>query len=302
MLVRPCSAVRMRWESSRTNPAPYPCLEAREAYTKQRKHWKFTSDLVDQWDMHGIYINSLGCCTMTDNLTRRRESPFAPSDSFQRNTTSVNLIAPFVIYLYRSESERERDIRHHEVVLGIASSFNWGNDLFFPYYSLVELFFGEDEFNVTYAHVEKAKTHVLGNHTTRVVWPLHMIQFCMESAGSKAQYPRLCARSRSPRGLALRRIQNSRERASVCGYHRTMESEAAFNGPDFDVELLGTALRPTPVDSSQRMVYRRYQTTHQAEHPVLKHVDVFHLFPEHFLYLSYNRLFFYVLALFTVCY
>ena len=62
--------------------------------------------------------------------------------------------------IYRSKGEREKAIYHCEVALGIASSFNWHNRLFWIHHSIVELYLGENDFKNTNAHVEQAKSHV----------------------------------------------------------------------------------------------------------------------------------------------
>jgi len=65
--------------------------------------------------------------------------------------------------IYRSKGEREKAIYHFEAVLGIASSFDWHDHLFWVHYSLANLFFDEDGFDDTHAHVERAKLHAVDN-------------------------------------------------------------------------------------------------------------------------------------------
>ena len=58
----------------------------------------------------------------------------------------------------RSKGETEKAIKQFEMAIGIASSFNWHNPLFWNNYSLAELFFGEKRFDEAHAHVERAKS------------------------------------------------------------------------------------------------------------------------------------------------
>jgi tetratricopeptide (TPR) repeat protein len=63
--------------------------------------------------------------------------------------------------IYRCKGQREKALHHYEVVLGIASSFNWHTRLFWTYSSLAELSLAEDEFDGAYARLEQAKSHAL---------------------------------------------------------------------------------------------------------------------------------------------
>jgi len=65
--------------------------------------------------------------------------------------------------IYHSKGEREKAISHFEVALGIASSFNWHDHLFWIHCSLAELFLDEDRFNDAHAHVEQAKSHAVND-------------------------------------------------------------------------------------------------------------------------------------------
>ena len=63
----------------------------------------------------------------------------------------------------RSRGETEKAINHYETALRIASSFNWGDHLFWINCSLAELFFGEKKFDDAHAHVERAKSHAINS-------------------------------------------------------------------------------------------------------------------------------------------
>ena len=59
----------------------------------------------------------------------------------------------------RSSGETAKAIGHLETALGIATRFNWDLQQFWIHYSLVQLFFEENKFDDSLAHVERAKSH-----------------------------------------------------------------------------------------------------------------------------------------------
>ena len=66
--------------------------------------------------------------------------------------------------LYHSKGETEKAINHFEVARGIASSFDWHDQLFFVHYDLAKLSLDESRFDDAQAHVERARSHA-SNHT-----------------------------------------------------------------------------------------------------------------------------------------
>ena len=62
--------------------------------------------------------------------------------------------------IYSSKGEGGKAIHHYEVALGIASSFNWPDQLFFIHGRLARLSLNEGEFDDARAHIEQAKLHV----------------------------------------------------------------------------------------------------------------------------------------------
>jgi len=65
--------------------------------------------------------------------------------------------------IYRDKGKTEKAIHHFGVALGIASSLNWHDNLFWIHYGLAELFLGEGRFDDAHAHVEHAKSHAADN-------------------------------------------------------------------------------------------------------------------------------------------
>ena len=66
-------------------------------------------------------------------------------------------------YIYHSKGEREKAIHHFEAALGIASSFSWHSLLFWVHYALANLFFDEVRLHDAHTHVERARSHTVGN-------------------------------------------------------------------------------------------------------------------------------------------
>jgi len=66
-------------------------------------------------------------------------------------------------HIYHSKGEREKEIRHLEIALGIASTFKWAEQLLWINHSLARLFSGQDKFDDANAYITQAKTHTAGN-------------------------------------------------------------------------------------------------------------------------------------------
>ena len=65
--------------------------------------------------------------------------------------------------IFHSKGKVEGAISHFEAALGIASSSGWRDQLFWNNYSLAEMFFDEERFDDAHIHVERAKSHAVGD-------------------------------------------------------------------------------------------------------------------------------------------
>jgi tetratricopeptide (TPR) repeat protein len=63
--------------------------------------------------------------------------------------------------IFQSKGEKKKAIHHFETAIGIASPFNWHDDLFWNHFGLAKLFREEDEFDDANAHTEQAKSHAI---------------------------------------------------------------------------------------------------------------------------------------------
>ena len=107
--------------------------------------------------------------------------------------------------VYRDKGETEKAIHHFEIAFGIASPFNWHDQLFGVLYSLAKLFRNEGRFDNAQAHIERAKSMPSITNTTLAVRWRCRLGFGTSRIGSKRRGLRLCAPPTFTRGLGLRR-------------------------------------------------------------------------------------------------
>ena len=65
--------------------------------------------------------------------------------------------------IYQSKGETEKAIHHYEAAIGIASSFDWYDNLFWAHYRLAGLFRDEGRLDDAQAHVEHTRSYTADN-------------------------------------------------------------------------------------------------------------------------------------------
>ena len=65
--------------------------------------------------------------------------------------------------IYRTKGETKKAIHHFEAALGIASPFDWPDELFWTHYYLAALFRDQRRFDDANAHIERAKSHAVNS-------------------------------------------------------------------------------------------------------------------------------------------
>jgi tetratricopeptide (TPR) repeat protein len=65
--------------------------------------------------------------------------------------------------IFVSKGEKMKAIDHFETAIGIASSFNWHDLLFWTHYNLASMFLKEREFDDANVHAEQAKPHAVND-------------------------------------------------------------------------------------------------------------------------------------------
>ena len=100
-------------------------------------------------------MTSVRCCGRS-RISRDRSSP-----GQRRGVQRLS-----IGNIYRSKGEREKALHHCQVALGIASPFNWQDQLFWVHESLAWLFLDEGAFDDATAHVEQARSYVVEDRYT----------------------------------------------------------------------------------------------------------------------------------------
>ena len=59
--------------------------------------------------------------------------------------------------IHQSKGDKEKAVHHFAAALGIASPFNWRDELFWNHYNLAKLFRDEDQFEEANAHIKEAR-------------------------------------------------------------------------------------------------------------------------------------------------
>ena len=65
--------------------------------------------------------------------------------------------------IYLAKGERGKAIHHFEEAIGIASPFDWHQQLFWVHYALTELYLGEQNPDDAQSHVQKARSNAVGD-------------------------------------------------------------------------------------------------------------------------------------------
>jgi len=114
----------------------------------------------------GLVLSSLAWLLLEDGQTDAAEDAAYRAISLsqdQGDQFSVCGCHRVLGNIYHSKGEDEKAISHLETAIGIASSFNWQEQLFWTHYSMAELLFILRRFDDAYAHIKHAKSHMANN-------------------------------------------------------------------------------------------------------------------------------------------
>jgi tetratricopeptide (TPR) repeat protein len=145
--------------------------------------------------------------------------------------------------IYRSKGEKKKAIYHLETAIGIASLFNWHDELFWNHYGLVILFLDEGEFDHANTHTEQAKSHAVNDgyklgRATELQADVWHRQLRFEEARSEALH-----------ALEIYEKLGAVRDAGFCkDFLRIVEQATKDQSTSFQGELLETKLYPTSVD------------------------------------------------------
>ena len=136
--------------------------------------------------------------------------------------------------IYRSKGDIGKAILHFKVALGIASSFNWHDRLFWVHYSLAELFLDQGGSDDTQAHLERAQSHAADNtYNLGLVMELQATVWYKQGRLEEARTEALCAADNYDKLGATDKMEDCRELL------RKIETGAVASGQsNSDCELL----------------------------------------------------------------
>ena len=96
--------------------------------------------------------------------------------------------------IYHSKGKTEEAIDYFKRAHGIASPFNWHDELFWIHYSLAELFSEENKFDDTETHIKHAKSHAVNDgYSLGRAMELQARTWCKQSRLEEARSEALCA-------------------------------------------------------------------------------------------------------------
>ena len=170
--------------------------------------------------------------------------------SSEDERSSVCSCSRLLGYICRSKGETEKAIQHFETSIGIASSFNWHDQLFPNNYSLAELFFGEKKFDDAHIHIERAKSHAI-NDPYRLGRAMELqARFWYEERKFEEATSEALRAADVYEGIgAMKRVEYCR--TLLRKIEEEMKTVVAFGQSDSNGELLETMLLPTPFNPSK---------------------------------------------------
>jgi len=149
--------------------------------------------------------------------------------------------------VYQSKGEIEKAIHHFEAVLGIASSFDWHDELFWTHYSLARLFCYEARFDDANAHLECAKSYT-GNSAYNMgrVMELQADVWYDQDRLEEARSEALRATDVYEKLGAVRDVEDCRKLLQRIG--EQMNNPVVTGQSGFTYELLQTMRFPARID------------------------------------------------------
>jgi len=110
-----------------------------------------------------VYLASL--LESTNNFDAAEEAASQAMDLFSEigNPFRICQSHRLLGYIYHSKDETEKAVHHYEAALGIASPFNWPDQLFWIHHDLVRLLLHKGRFDDAQARIERAKSHTVKN-------------------------------------------------------------------------------------------------------------------------------------------
>ena len=161
--------------------------------------------------------------------------------------------------IYHRKGEGEKAICHYKVALGIASSFEWHNSMFWIHHSMAQLFYDKHNLDEAQDRIAEAKEHAADN------------KYCLGRAmqmEARIWYGRRRFEDAIPEAVRAIEIFEKlgavgdldKSRALLRDIEQAVESQATSSGSDFNGELFETVPRPTSVNVNSPFLARHHST------------------------------------------
>jgi tetratricopeptide (TPR) repeat protein len=148
---------------------------------------------------------------------------------------------------YHSKGEREKAIHHFETAIGIATSFNWLDELFWSHFELADLFHDEGKFNDANAHIKRAKSYAINDaFNTGYAMEKQAQVWYRQGRLDDARSEALCALGVYEKLGVAEDARNCREFLRLV--EQAMEARSTCAVSDSSGEHLETIMCSTPVD------------------------------------------------------
>jgi tetratricopeptide (TPR) repeat protein len=148
---------------------------------------------------------------------------------------------------YHSKGEREKAIHHFETAIGIATPFDWRDELFWIHHRLAELFCYEGRFDDANAHIGQAKSYAINDaYNTGCTMKMQASVWYRQGRLDDARSEVLCALGVYEQ-LGAADVGRCRQILWIIG--QAMETRSTCTDSDSSGEHLETIICPTPVDS-----------------------------------------------------
>jgi len=151
--------------------------------------------------------------------------------------------------IYRSKGETEKASQHFEAALGIASSFDWHDELFWIHQHLAGLFFDQGRFDGAYTHIERAKSHAVNAYYLARTMKLQATFWCDQRRFEEAKSEALRAVEAFEELGAIHHVEDCRK--LLQRIDEETNSLVASGELDDGGEFLETALPVVCIDSSR---------------------------------------------------
>lgn len=150
--------------------------------------------------------------------------------------------------IHSSKGETEKAANHFKTAIGIASTNNWPDQLFWSNLSLAGLSFGENRVDEAHAHIERAKSYVMDDAYLLGCATEKQARFWYEECKFEE------AKSEASRALDLYAKLGATKYVRHCedmlrDIEEGMNDLVATRTPDGEREFPRTVLLPSPVDS-----------------------------------------------------